>query len=640
MQATLRGSNVELIYPKNPEGVAALKRIPGARWERHNKRWVIPMTSYPEVVAFCESFAVPMSDDLAGFPMPKFNRFKSSIEVHGNRIKIDFPYDADGVMKEALRREVPLLSWDGKNVTRWAPIDSLPHAIEWAKRFGIDVPERLEAIARWRSVKAALDVADSMSVERVEISVPGLEAELDDHQTVALKYLLDHRQAIIGDDMGLGKTLEAMAAMELFSQDSEIYPLLVVSPPKLTVNWKAEYQRFLPHRTVQIVSKKADALLEPRADVTIIGHSIIAAKVEELVGFKALIADESHAFKTSTAQRTRALKRISKMIDGAKLLCTGTPATIGPSDLVPQLEVVGLLDRFISEHDFYKRYCDLKKTRRSNYDFSGAINLDELNFRLRSIGYIRRERDQALNLPEVMHFKATTALEGALADEYARAEADIIAYLVNRATEIAIELGEDVHSAAVRARMKAEAGRHLVKFSTLRGILGKGKIPFAVEWVQSRIDEGRQVVVAAHHREVVSAIADKFGGLKIQGGQSADEVNEHKRQFQGGAPVITISIDAGGEGHTLTAAHDMIFAELPTLSTKYDQAWGRIWRKGQTKRTTVTATIATGTIDDDTWNTLGIRRKQVRSITSGEPVDAAPSIVLSLLDRGLRALRG
>ena len=639
MQATLRGSHVELIYPKNPEGVEALLRIPGARWERHNKRWMIPMTSYPEVVQFCQSFAVPMDDDLVRFQMPKIRRVASVVQVVDGRVKIDFPYDEDGVMKEALKRIVPLVSYDKKALTRWAPLDSLPEVIVWARQFGFEVTDQLQALAEWRSVKASLAVAASMDIERVDINVEGLQAVLDDHQTVAIKYLDEHRRAIIADDMGLGKTIESMAAMEHISRGSAVYPLLVVGPPKLLINWATEYQTFLPHRTVQIIGKKADRLLEPRADITLIGHSIIAAKQSELIGFNALIADESHAFKTPTAQRTKALRKIAAPIPGPRFLCTGTPITIRPAEFVPQLEVVGLLDQFINEHEFYKRYCDLKKSRRSDYDFSGSSNLEELNFRLRSIGYIRRERDQALNLPDVLSNKIVTSLDGSLATEYAKAEADIVQYLVNRAMEIAIELGEDVRSAAVRAQIKAEAGKHLVKFSTLRSIVGKGKMSTVIERVETYIEEGRQVIIAAHHRDVVSGYAERFGGLKIQGGQSAAEVEEHKRLFQAGAPVITISIKAGSEGHTLTAAHDMIFGELPTLSTEYDQAWGRMWRKGQTKRTMVTDVVARGTIDETTMNTLGIRRTRVKAATTGAPVDAAPSLVLSLLDQGLSALR-
>ena len=71
-----------------------------------------------------------------------------------------------------------------------------------------------------------------------------------------------------------------------------------------------------------------------------------------------------------------------------------------------------------------------------------------------------------------------------------------------------------------------------------------------VEWVQQRTDSGAKVVIAAHHRDIVDELANRFGGLKIQGGMSAVEVEEVKHKFQTDptASVITLSIQAGRRG--------------------------------------------------------------------------------------------
>ena len=155
-------------------------------------------------------------------------------------------------------------------------------------------------------------------------------------------------------------------------------------------------------------------------------------------------------------------------------------------------------------------------------------------------------------------------------------------------------------------------------------------------WTQERLDEGRQLILAAHHNEVVNALAADFGNCKIQGGMSAAAVEEAKAKFQSGAaPVIVVSIEAGKEGHTLTAAQDVGFIEFPWTSTTYDQVWGRAHRNGQTDTVFVTAMLGAGTRDVSHFDLLDRRRQVVRTATQGNR-DAGPDLVLALLDAGLR----
>ncbi|MFN9958352.1 MAG: hypothetical protein ACK55I_35070, partial [bacterium] len=104
--------------------------------------------------------------------------------------------------------------------------------------------------------------------------------------------------------------------------------------------------------------------------------------------------------------------------------------------------------------------------------------MDELNDRLRGTCYIRRTKDQVLDeLPPVRH--NTLMVEGTEAGlkEYRKAEADIINYLMDRAREIAEELGLSPNSAAVRAKMRAERNEHLVRIGVLRKLAAKAKMP-------------------------------------------------------------------------------------------------------------------------------------------------------------------
>jgi SWI/SNF-related matrix-associated actin-dependent regulator 1 of chromatin subfamily A len=376
--------------------------------------------------------------------------------------------------------------------------------------------------------------------------------------------------------------------------------------------------------------------------------------------------DESHAFKTPTAQRTKAIKLIARgkrvrkkkdrdgyyegglrgldPITGVEpdpiiLNLTGTPVTIRPAEYVPQLEIIDRLDDFGGDMGFYRSFCDAKKNAQGDWDFSGASSLDLLNRQLRTTCYVRRERMDVLDLPPAMHADLVVPLEGKWEAEYRTAEADVVQYLVDRAMEIAAELGTDVRSAAVSARMRAEAGKHLVRVSVLRRLSALGKVEYAKEWVAERVAEGRKVIIAAHHRDVVDLLAAEFGGLKIQGGMTARQVEEVKAKFQTDpeAPVIVLSIEAGKEGHTLTAAEDVLFIEFPWTSTTYDQVWGRAHRKGQKRTVWVTALLGRGTRDIPHFDMLSGRRTTVRKATVGDLSDFTEQLVMDLLNQGLDA---
>jgi SWI/SNF-related matrix-associated actin-dependent regulator 1 of chromatin subfamily A len=230
-------------------------------------------------------------------------------------------------------------------------------------------------------------------------------------------------------------------------------------------------------------------------------------------------------------------------------------------------------------------------------------------------------------------------------NEYAKAEADIVAWFVERAAEIARELGSPVGSAKVRARMAAESNEHLVRLSVLRRLAAKAKMKSVVEWVEQVVGESRKVVIAAHHREIVDALAHQFGGLKIQGGMSVEEVEEHKAKFQSlpvdKAPVIVLSIQAAKTGHTLTAAQDVLFVELPWTPADVDQTYSRCHRLGQSGSVTATYMLAAGTVDEDIYGVVERKRSVVDAAIEGGDGgrgSVASSLVGGFLRRGLEGL--
>jgi len=127
--------------------------------------------------------------------------------------------------------------------------------------------------------------------------------------------------------------------------------------------------------------------------------------------------------------------------------------------------------------------------------------------------------------------------------------------------------------------------------------------------------------------------------LKIQGGMSVEEVEEAKHKFQTDpkCQVITLSIQAAKTGHTLTAAQDIIFVELPWTPADVDQTYSRLHRMGQKGSVTATYALCGGTIDEEIYSLIASKRTVVNTAVDGGPgadgEEVGIQLVLNLLNK-------
>ena len=612
-----------LDFPYDKEQVDEVKKIAGSKWDKVSKVWRIPVSSVTEAREFAIKHSLSIDTELL-LITPPVRKAGNSIVVDDGWIFITFPYEK--VIISSVKK-IPSITWNAPKRAWRAPITSVNDVLKWAKYFSIEVSGELEVLSKKVTGDIGRLVDASRSVD-AEISIPSIKAELLPYQRAGVSYASNARRTFIADEMGLGKTLQAIATIE-YVQDS--YPAVVVCPPSLILNWKAEYNRWLPDRKVAVVTNRREFPESGTYDVVVVGYSNITKWEKELSRHRSYVFDESHYCKTVTAQRTKSAQKIAKSAprEGIVLCLTGTPVTNRPSEYASQLDILGRLKEFGGLWGFYRRYCNAYQDSFGQWNITGHSHLDELNDKLRGVCYIRRTKEQVLSeLPPVIH--SPVVVEGSVAGmkEYKKAEADIIQYLVDRAKQIARELGEPVGSAAVVARIKAESNEHLVRLSVLRRLSARAKMPIVEEWVQERIDDGKKVVIAAHHRDIVDELARKFGNLRIQGGMSVEEVEEQKRKFQTlpvtEAPVIVLSIQAAKTGHTLTSAQDVLFVELPWTPADVDQTYSRCHRLGQKGSVVATYMLTHGTIDKDIYSLIERKRSVVNVATDGGlPIEEA-----------------
>ena len=635
-----------LDFPYDKNQVAEIKAIDGAKWDKIAKVWRVPAKSLTPVRDFAVKHGFVISDEILVFNTPMHKNPGDGITIKGNFVFLSFRYDP--VMVRSVK-QIEGITWDAKSKAWRAPLTSLDTAIKWATTFRQNVPEEVTVLAD--KMRTELNVLlDASRSTDAEVHIPTLNGKLLGYQRAGVAYASHARRVFIADEMGLGKTIQAMATLEslhLLSETEDTapcYPAVVVCPSSLVLNWKKEYNRFFPERIVEVVKDRKTCPMFGTYDVVVVGYRNITAWEKQLCNHNSYVFDESHYCKSPDAQRTKSAKKMTKSNKSAVVLClTGTPVTNRPAEYAPQLDILGQLDKFGGLWGFYRRYCGAHKDKWGQWHLEGHSNLEELNEKLRSICYIRRTKDQVMSdLPPVVHAPITVEGSPAVMKEYAKAQADIVAYLIERAKQIAKELGLPIGAAPVSARLKAEANEHLVKMSVLRKIAARAKMPVVEEWIKERVDQGRKVVVAAHHRDIVDEITNRFGGLKIQGGMDVNDVEDAKHKFQtlpcDQAPVIVLSIQAAKTGHTLTASQEVLFVELPWTPADVDQTYSRCHRLGQLGSVTSTYMMTSGTIDEDIYALIEQKRKIVNVATEGDIVfddNDASNIIFKLIEESL-----
>jgi len=600
--------------------------------------------------------AIPEPPALEGSPKPPR---RLMVSEKGNFV-FAFAYDATLVyaVKELPGRR---FNPDEKNWTVPATVDSAEKIIRFALKHGFEYADRV--IARIDELAAEIEQraanVDASRAADADFSVEGLGGTLRPFQRAGVAYALRQQRTFIADEMGLGKTVQALATLHA----ANAYPALIVCPASLKLNWKREAEKWLPGKSISVLNGGTDHNYD--ADIVILNYDILkkhapALKEKKFVG---IVYDESHYCKNYKAQRTEAAKELARSAK-YRLALTGTPLLNRPQELLSQLQILGRLNDVGGFWEFAKRYCGAYKGR-YGWDFSGAAHLDELNQKMRSVCYIRRNKADVLTeLPEKQ--RANIALQIDNRRDYARAETELIEWLKDRAgqdaaflEEIAAEAEQAVAGIedpderekarrryvnrrkterAETAAEKARRAEQLVRIEALKQLAAAGKLTGVREWVSSFV-ESDKLVLFASHVEIQKALLETFpGAAHIFGEDSAETRQSNVDRFQNDpeCKLIVCSLAAAGVGITLTAASNVAFVEFGWNPAAHDQAEDRCHRIGQKNQVTAWYLIAEDTIDGDIISLIEAKRQVVDAATDGETVTGEKANILSSLVESLK----
>lgn len=414
------------------------------------------------------------------------------------------------------------------------------------------------------------------------------------YQCEGIAYMINHGNCINGDDCGLGKTMQTIMTLELM----DAFPALVITPASVKYNWKKEWEKWNPNRTVGVVGrkKKFDENVWQN-DVIIINYDILSergldkptAKFKELLKkrWASCVMDEIHFLKSEKALRTKMAKKIVKTVPHVWGL-TGTLTQNKPADLIQPFTIIRRFeDIFGSTKEFKYRYCNAKMTV-FGMDCSGFSNLEELHELLRMGGYIRRNKRDVLDeLPPMVEQTIDVPISNTR--EYRKAENNLLEYL------------EKIDINKVNSAVNAP---HLVMIQTLKQLSIEGKLPFITTYIKEWLEanEGEQLLVFGVHRIPLQQLAEYFKAPLIQGGVSADKKQQIVNEFSnGGHRLLFANIQSAGTGTDglQDNCSNLVYIELPDKSTELEQANARLERMGQRNSINITYLLSPDTIDAD-----------------------------------------
>lgn len=143
----------------------------------------------------------------------------------------------------------------------------------------------------------------------------------------------------IWNEQGLGKTYCGLTLIDYLMQRQRARRALVVCPVSvMRAAWQQDAGQFTPHLRLRIAhgtpEYRREVLADFNTDITVINYDALD-RYEKEIGkgaYDIVVCDEANYVKSRSADRTKALFRLTKADDIRLILMTGTPASQSPED--------------------------------------------------------------------------------------------------------------------------------------------------------------------------------------------------------------------------------------------------------------------------------------------------------------------
>lgn len=420
-----------------------------------------------------------------------------------------------------------------------------------------------------------------------------------------------HRTFLLADEPGLGKTAQALLAAEA----ADAYPLLIVVPNVVKMNWAREARLWTPRHTATVVHGDGGSI-DGFADIIVVNYEVLDRHVGWLgdLGLRGMVVDEAHYIKNRKSQRSQNVLQLAQRIrartaDPLLMALTGTPLINDIEDFTAIWQFLGWIDetRPVGELMHALEQTGLTPADRGFSAAARAAVVDR--------GIVRRRKvDVAADLPARRVADVPVELDDEAGRSIRAAEQRLAARLVARyervlETRHASTAVEGVDHDLVRQVAAWERARKTTKTSdenvfTMMRRIGQAKAGLAADYAAQLARSAGKVVFFAKHIDVMDTAEATFArrGIRyasIRGDQTASVRQKNIDAFthDPDVAVIVCSLTAAGVGVNLQVASNVVLAELSWTDAEQTQAIDRVHRIGQDEPVTAWRIMAAQTLD-------------------------------------------
>lgn len=422
------------------------------------------------------------------------------------------------------------------------------------------------------------------------------------YQAFSTEFILEHKSAGLFLECGLGKSVITLTAIvELMYNMFDVSKVLVIAPLRVAdTTWQDEIEKWEHLKCLKISkvlgSKKNRIMaLYKKADVYTINRENVPWLVDFYKNdwpFDMVVIDELSSFKSPSAKRFRALKKVRHKIKRIIGL-TGTPAPNGLLDIWSQIYLLDGGQRLGRTFTGYRnRYFHPQKYINGGIPADYAINEggeEKIYTKISDICISMKALDY-LKMPECILNKVEVELSEKEMKLYRKLERDLL--LPFEDSDV------DAANAAVLANKLLQMANGAVydEFNDVKYIHDR-KLDALEDLIESA--NGKPVLVYYAFKHDRDRIKARFDSGEINTSEDITKWNEGKTQIALCHPA------SAGHGLNLQyGGSTIIWFGLTWSLELYQQANARLWRQGQNHTVVIHHIITKDTIDERVMRAL------------------------------------
>lgn len=404
-----------------------------------------------------------------------------------------------------------------------------------------------------------------------------------------------------GYGLGLSKSVITLTALwDLLLDSFDACRVLVVAPKRVAEDtWPREIQKWehLHGLTFSLVlgsEKERRAALSKQAMIYIINRENVSWLVENHCwDFDTLVIDELSSFKSSKAQRFRALKKVRPMCSRVIAL-TGTPAPNTLIDLWPQIYLLDMgqrLGRFIT-HYRERFFVPDKRNREIVYSYKLREGAEQKIYDLIGDICISMKAADHLRMPELVFNRVEVHLSPRERKLYDTLKKDMV--LTLRDGEV-----DAMNAASLSGKLLQLANGAVYSADGKALPIHSRKLDALEDLVEAA--NGKPVLVAYWYKHDLQRIQERFPDSRV-----IDTPKDISDWNAGKIAIGLLHPASGGHGLNLQDGGSTVVWYGMTWSLElYQQLNARLWRQCQKNSTVIIHHIITaGTHDEDVLRAL------------------------------------